>query len=43
MTNGVILNVLSNKETEDARSFSEEDDEEIPIMTKRDVQKFKDR
>jgi hypothetical protein len=43
MTNGVILNVLSNKRTKDAISFSEEDEEEIPIMIEKDVQKFKDR
>lgn len=35
MTNGVDLNDLSIKETEDAKSFSEEDKEEIIVMTKR--------
>jgi hypothetical protein len=43
MTNGVVLNVLSDDETEDARSFSEEDEEEILIVIERDIQEFKDR
>ncbi len=43
MTNGVILNVLNNKEIKDAKSFSEEYEEEIFIMTERDIREFKDR
>jgi len=43
MTNGVVLNVLSDEETKDATSFSEEDEEEILNVTKRDIQEFKDR
>jgi hypothetical protein len=37
MTNGVILNVLGNEEIEEATSFSEEDEEEIPIVIDRDI------
>jgi hypothetical protein len=33
MTNGVVLNILNDEETKDAKSFSEEDEEEILIMT----------
>jgi hypothetical protein len=43
VTNGVILNILNDEEIEDARSFSEEDEKEILIVTKRDIQEFKDR
>jgi peroxiredoxin len=43
MTNGVVLNVLSNEETKDATSFSEEDEEEILIVTERDIHEFKDK
>jgi hypothetical protein len=41
MTTGVVLNVLSEKEIEDARSFSEENEKEILVVTKRDIQEFK--
>lgn len=37
MTNGIVLNVLSNEEIEDARSFNEKDEKEILVMTKRDI------
>lgn len=43
MTNGVVLNVLNDEETEDARSFSEENEKEILVMTKRDIQEFKNK
>lgn len=43
MTNGVVLNVLNDEEIEDAKSFSEEDEKEILIVTERDIQEFKDR
>jgi len=42
MTTGVVLNVLSDKETKNAKSFSEED-EEIFVVTKRDIHEFKDK
>ncbi len=37
-----ILIVLSNKEIENATSSNEEDKYEMPVMTKRDIQKFKE-
>jgi hypothetical protein len=43
MTNGVVLNVLNKKEIEDAKSFSEEYEEEIFVMIERDIREFKDR
>jgi hypothetical protein len=43
MTNGVILNILSDKEPKDAKSYSEKDEEEILVVTERNVQEFKDR
>ncbi len=43
MTNGVILNVLSDEETKDAKSFSEEDEKEILIMIERDIHEFKNK
>jgi len=43
MINGVVLNVLSDKETKNATSFSEEDEEEILNVIERDIQEFKDR
>jgi hypothetical protein len=42
LKNGVFLNVLSNKEIEDATSLSEEDEDEMLIVTKKDIQEFKD-
>jgi hypothetical protein len=42
LTNGVLLIVLSNEEIEDVISFSEEDEDKMPIMTKKDIQEFKD-
>ncbi len=41
MTNGVVLNILCDEETKDAKSFSEEDEEEIFVMIERDIQEFK--
>ncbi len=43
MTNGVVLNTSSDEETEDAKSFSEEDEEEILIVIERDIHEFKYR
>lgn len=43
MTNGVVLNVLGDEEIEDARSFSEKDEEKILVMIERDIQEFKDK
>jgi hypothetical protein len=43
MTNGVILNVLSDEETEDANSFNEKDEKEILVMIDKDIQEFKDK
>ncbi len=37
MTNCVVLNVLCDEETKDARSFNEEDEEEILVMTEKDI------
>jgi len=37
MTNGVVLNILSNEEAKSVRSFSEEDEEEILIIMERDI------
>lgn len=42
-TNGVALNVLSDEETKNAKSFSEEDEEEIFIVTKRNIHEFKEK
>jgi hypothetical protein len=42
LKNSVFLIVLSNKETKDATSFSEEDKDKMPVVTKRDIQEFKD-
>jgi hypothetical protein len=39
---GVLLIVLTNEEEKDATSFCEEDEDEMPIVTKRDIQEFKD-
>jgi hypothetical protein len=41
MTNGVVLNALSDEETKDAIPFNEENEEEILIMIKKDIQEFK--
>ncbi len=43
MTNGVILNVLSGEETENAISFNEEDEEKILVVIEKDIQEFKDK
>jgi hypothetical protein len=43
MTNHVLLNILNDKETKDDKSFSEEDEEEILIVTKSDIQEFKNK
>jgi hypothetical protein len=43
MTNGVVLNTSSDEETGDAKSFSEEDEEEILIVIERDIHEFKYR
>jgi hypothetical protein len=43
MTNGFVLNALSDKETEDARSFNEENEKEILIMIEKDIQEFKNK
>ncbi len=42
MINGVILIVLSNEEVENATSSNEKDKYEIPIMTERDIEEFKE-
>jgi hypothetical protein len=42
LKNGVVLIVLSDEETKDATSFSEKDEDEMPIVTKRDIQEYKD-
>jgi hypothetical protein len=41
LKNGVILIVLNNDEIEDATSLSEEDNTEMLVMTKRDIQALK--
>ncbi len=38
---GVLLIVLSDKETKDATSFCEKDEDEMPIVKKKDIQEFK--
>ncbi len=38
MTNGVVLIVLGDKGIEYVTSYSEEEEDEMPIMTKRDIQ-----
>lgn len=43
MTNGVVLNTLSDEEIEDAKSFNEEDEEEILVVIERDIHEFKCR
>jgi hypothetical protein len=43
VTNGVVLNTLSDEETKDAKSFSEEDEEEILVVIERDIHEFKYR
>jgi hypothetical protein len=42
MTNNVVLIVLSDKGTKVATSCNEKEEDEMPIMTKRDIQEFKD-
>jgi hypothetical protein len=42
MKNGVILKVLSNEETKNARSFNE-DEEEIFVVIKKDIQELKNK
>ncbi len=42
MTNDIVLIVLSDKGIEDATSCNEEEEDEMTIMTKRDIQEFKD-
>jgi hypothetical protein len=42
MTNGVVLIVLNDKGIEDVTSYSEEEEDKMPIMTNMDIQKFKD-
>jgi hypothetical protein len=42
MTNGVVLIVLSDKGIKDVTSYSEEEENEMPIMTDKDIQEFKD-
>jgi hypothetical protein len=38
MTNGIVLNILNDEETKDAKSFNEQvEDHEILIVTKRDI------
>jgi hypothetical protein len=41
LKNDVILIVLNNDEIEDATSLSEEDNTEMLVMTKRDIQELK--
>lgn len=43
LENGVILIVLSNDETKDATSLSEENKDEMLVMIERDIQEFKYR
>ncbi len=43
MTIGVILNILSYEEIKNETSFSEENEEEIPIVTKRDIHELKSK
>ncbi len=42
MTDGVVLIVLNDKGIEDVTSYSEEEEDKMPIMIERDIQKFKD-
>ncbi len=42
LTNNVLLFVLNNEETNDAISFSEKYKDKMPIVTKKDIQEFKD-
>jgi len=42
LTNGELLIILSNEETKDVTSFNEKDEDKMPIVTKRDIQEFKD-
>jgi hypothetical protein len=43
MTIGVSLNILSYEEIKNETSFSEENEEEIPIVTKRDIHELKSK
>jgi hypothetical protein len=43
ITNGVVLNILGDERTKNVRSFSEENEEEILVVTKRDIHEFKDK
>jgi hypothetical protein len=40
LTNDVLLILLSNEETKGVISFSEEDKDKMPIMSKKDIQEF---
>jgi hypothetical protein len=42
MTNSVVLIILSDKGIEDVTSYSEEEENEMPIMRNKDIQEFKD-
>jgi hypothetical protein len=42
LTSSSFLIVLSNEETKDAISVSEENKDKMSIVTKRDIQEFKD-
>jgi hypothetical protein len=42
LINGVLLIVLSNEEVENATSSNEEDKYEMLVITKRDIQEFKE-
>jgi hypothetical protein len=41
LKNGVILIVLSNNKAKDATSLSEEDKDEMLVVTKKNIQEFK--
>jgi len=43
LKNDALLIVLNDDETKDATSLSEEDKDEILVVTKRDIQELKDR
>jgi hypothetical protein len=42
LINDIFLFVLSNEEVENATSSNEEDKYEMPIMTERDIEEFKE-
>jgi hypothetical protein len=41
LKNDVLLIVLSDEEAKDATSFSEKDEDDMPIVTKRGIQEYK--